>query len=77
MKQIIFLITFLLNVNAFSQSVNEDNRNNDSTVSKWIVKYDPEVLRIPGNKLEVGVSEKLGNGTFAKTRGYLNGKVKQ
>lgn len=48
----------------------------ENQIDNIIIRYDPSVLRIPGNKLPIGVTAVLKNGDIANTTGYLDGITK-
>lgn len=45
-------------------------------IEQVVVRYDPSVLRIPGNKLPISISAVLRNGSITNTPGYLDGNTK-
>jgi len=70
-RTLALLIIAFLPFFAFSQKkINTDN------IKSLVVRYDPDVLRVPGNSLPIGISVVMKNGTFHSTKGYLNGDLR-
>lgn len=72
MKNVIFLLFFLVVFQSFSNSKKIIQNQTD----KIVIRYDPSVLRIVGNELPIGISTVSKSGKFTNTKGYLSGDVK-
>lgn len=48
----------------------------DTLVKNVTVRYDPNILRIQGNYLPIGITTTLKNGKVAHTKGFLGGDLK-
>lgn len=49
------------------------NAKTDSAKEKYILQYDPGVLRVKGNSLPVGIIAISDKGQQSETKGFLNG----
>jgi len=47
--------------------------NTKASTQKYLLEYDPAVLRIKGNSLPIGIVAVSGNGQKSQTEGFLNG----
>lgn len=65
------VVPIFMHLCAYSQKkINTDN------IKSLVVRYDPSVLRIPGNSLPFGISALMQNGDVYNTKGYLNGELR-
>ncbi|MBN2350149.1 MAG: hypothetical protein JXJ22_15020 [Bacteroidales bacterium] len=77
MNRLISFTFILLNISlpAFGTGV-KHRKIPAGKIEQLVVRYDPSVLRIPGNKLPISISVVLKNGSVTNTRGYLDGTCK-
>jgi hypothetical protein len=76
MKPTLIVLALLFTFNAAGRHKKEKTNLADSLIKNVVVRYDPNILRIPGNSLPVGIAASLKNGRVVQTKGYLNGTVK-
>lgn len=75
MKYLITIFLIVIAIQAKSNNRNSYVRLKYEQINNIVVRYEPGTLRIPGNKLKIGISAFLQNGDIANTRGYLDGKT--
>ena len=71
----IFILFALVSNNSYSRFVRSYRNIRPKKIENIVVRYDPTVLRIPGNSFRIGITTILQNGAIANTRGYLDGKT--
>ena len=77
MKHGMVIGIFLLLCDNIFPFFNKDlKRISENEIQDVVLRYDPSVLRIPGNCLPVGITTVLKNGKTANTKGYLKGVTK-
>jgi hypothetical protein len=69
-----FFITILLSLIWCLPSIAQSPVTNAKTdAQKYLLQYDPAVLRIKGNSLPIGIEAISANGQKSQTKGFLNG----
>jgi len=49
------------------------NKKTDTAKQKYMLQYDPGVLRVKGNSLPIGIVSISEKGQRSQTKGFLNG----
>ncbi|WP_259067787.1 hypothetical protein HDF24_18980 [Mucilaginibacter sp. X4EP1] len=69
-----FIITILLSLIWCLPTIAQSSANNAKADSqKYLLQYDPTVLRIKGNSLPIGIVSISAKGQKSQTEGFLNG----
>jgi len=69
-----FFITILLSLLWCLPSIAQSRANNaKADTQKYLLEYDPAVLRIKGNSLPIGIVAITDKGQKSQTKGFLNG----
>lgn len=77
----LILIIGMISISNLSSQVTANNQplnanRSKNTTTKRTILYDPDVLRISGNSLPIGILTVLKNGDTLKTKMFLNGNDK-
>ncbi|MBN1182586.1 MAG: hypothetical protein JXB49_09890 [Bacteroidales bacterium] len=77
MKYIIIIVAvILLGDISISQTKNNKKIIKTDLITNMVVRYDPDILRIPGNTLPIGITSVMNNDEIIQTKGYLEGETK-
>jgi hypothetical protein len=76
MRPILCILVILLSFSAYCRSSRPLKNTIDTSIQKVVVRFDPNVLRIPGNSIPIGITTVLENGRVVETKGFLGGDYK-
>jgi hypothetical protein len=74
--KLLLLILLLGGLNLSYSFATKSANPKDTAVSKCVLQYNQNVLRIPENSLSIGITTYLKSGNVIQTKGFLGGKDK-